>query len=302
MISESKLIDLYNKGIPIRELARKFKIYRPKIRKILNNNNIKIRDSRTAMISMGYIKEKKKFNLSSKEKAYLYGLVIGDVTPVKKSKYTLKLITQTTHIELAELLCKLFKKYGPTSYKPNRNNEFRFQAFVDLDSFSFLLEAEKEKIPYWINKTNLFDFLAGFIDSDGSIMIRKTDVYFQFIIRFFGENLSLLKEIKRRLEEKGYNLSMHKNHSKGDFSYHNGKMIKYNKDYHALEIQRRQQVLDLLNKLPIKHREKQSKKKLIFSIAKRKLKYWKDVKKEVKELKALIEKSVKLKKNLEDLS
>ena len=219
-IDIQKLLENYSNKIPIRELSRNSKIARGTIRKILVENGISIMDSRSAQLAMGYIKEKKKFNLPLQEKAYLYGLVLGDLTPVRKSNYTLKLITHSTHRTFMDLLQRTFEKYGPTTYKETKNqNMFRFQSHVDLDSFLFLLDSKKEIIPDWINSDNFFDFLAGFIDSDGSVIVRKTDKWFQYVIRFFGQNLDLLNEIKRRLEILGYNLSIHKNHKRGDKSY-----------------------------------------------------------------------------------
>lgn len=207
-IDIGNLIKNYNNKVPIRVLSRNLKIGRNTIQKILSENNITILDSRSAQLAMGYIKEKNKFSLSLQEKAYLYGLVLGDLTPVKKSDYTLKLITHSTHKTFMELLQKTFEKYGPTNYKETKNQSmFRFQSHVDLDSFSFLLDSKKEIIPDWINSDNFFDFLAGFIDSDGRVIVRKTDKWFQYVIRFFSQNLDLLKEIKRRLEDLGYNLS-----------------------------------------------------------------------------------------------
>ena len=231
--------------------------------------------------------------MSDTEKAYLYGLVMGDLTPVRKSNYTLKLITHSTHRTFMDLLQKTFEIYGITNYKETKNqNMYRFQTHIDLDSFSFLLDSKSEIIPNWINSDNFFDFLAGFIDSDGSVIIRKTDRYFQYVIRFFGQNLDLLNEIKTRLESLGYNLSMHKSHKIGDKSYNNGILFKYNKDYYVLETFKKAQTLDLLNKIPIRHPEKIAKRDLIYKINKSGFVQWQDVETEVKELKSKIKQSV----------
>ena len=58
-IVEKEVIELYNENKPIRELSRKFNISRTSIKRILRNNNIKIRNSRNALILMGRIKIKK---------------------------------------------------------------------------------------------------------------------------------------------------------------------------------------------------------------------------------------------------
>ena len=130
------------------------------------------------------------------------------------------------------------------------------------------------------------------------MIIKKQKQRYSLNIRFCGENVSLLKGIKRRLENEGYNLSIHKNHSKGDFSYHRGVRIQYNEDYYVLEISRKQQVLDLLRKIPIRHPEKMAKIDLIFDVERRKLVYWQDIEYKVKSLKSKIKESVQQKKCL----
>lgn len=292
-IDIENLIKKYNNKVPIRALSRNLKIGRNTIQKILSENNITILDSRSAQLAMGYIKEKKKFDLSGQEKAYIYGLVLGDLTPVKKSDYTLKLITHSTHKTFVDLLCKTFEKYGIANYKETKKqNMYRFQSHLDLESFSFLLDSKSGIIPNWIDSNNFNDFLAGFIDSDGSVILKKSGKYFQFVIRFFSQNLDFLKEIKRRLEGLGYNLSMHKNHKIGDKSYNNGILFKYNKDYYVLETFKKAQTLDLLSKIPIRHPEKIAKRELIYKINKMGFIQWQDVETEVKELKLKIKQTV----------
>ncbi len=300
-INIQKLLEDYNNKIPIRELSRKLKFSRGYIRKILTENRLSIRDSRSSLIAMNHIKEKQKITLSNTEKAYLYGLVMGDLTPVRKSGYTLKLITHSTHRTFMDLLQKTFEMYGITNYKETKNqNMYRFQTHIDLDSFSFLLHSKNGIIPNWINSDSFFDFLAGFIDSDGSVIIRKSGKYFQYVIRLFGQNLELLNEIKLRLESLGYNLSIHKNHKIGDKIYNNGILFKYNKDYYALETFKKAQTLDLLNKIPIRHPEKIAKKELIFKIQKQGGLHWQNVEKEVKELKLKIKQTVLQKTTLQN--
>ncbi|MBT3865672.1 hypothetical protein HOF78_01040 [Candidatus Woesearchaeota archaeon] len=294
---ESTIIKLYAHNRPIREISRNLEINRSTVRKTLGKNNIKIRNSRDSLISMGHIKEKKKFNVESKEKAYLFGLVMGDLTPVKKSNYTLKLITHTTHPLFGDLLLKSFKEYGITNYKLTKKEEqYRFQSHICLESFNFLINSKENRIPNWIDKENFFHFLAGYIDADGSILVRKTGEYFQFVVRLFSQKLERLIKIKEILQDNGYFVSMHKNHSKGDTSTHNGKIFRYNKDYYVIEICRKNEVLKLLNILPIRHKEKIAKVNLIYKINKSKKVKYKDIEKPVKQLSSLIKQTVMQKK------
>ncbi len=276
----------------IRSVSRKTNIHRGTIRKILVENGINIMDSRSAQLAIGYIKEKSKFNLTPKEKAYLYGLVMGDLTPVKKSNYTLKLITHSTHTIFMDLLQKSFEKYGPTCYKTTKNlNMFRFQSHVDLDSFSFLLDSKQESIPEWITYENFFDFLAGFLDSDGSVMLKRAGKHIFYNIRFFGQNLALLNKIKDRLKEFGFYSSIYPTHKKGFASWHNGILFKYNKDYYTLET-RKTNTIDLLKKIPIRHPEKIMKRDLIFNIYNQNINMWSQIENDVNEVRKLIKQSI----------
>lgn len=125
---------------------------------------------------------------------------------------------------------------------------------------NIFIRIKKEEIPKWIDSNNFFDYLAGYIDSDGCITIKKTDKYFQFVIKFCGENLITLRDLKLRLEKLGYRMSIHKNHSQGDISYHLGKKLIYNEDYYVVETANKPQVLELLEIIPIRHSEKIAKR------------------------------------------
>lgn len=292
-INISRLLENYNNKVPIRELSRSLKIGRGTIRKVLKENKISIRDSRSSLIAMDYIKEKQKVSLSDKEKAYLYGLVMGDLTPVRRSNYTLKLITHSTHLTFIELLYNIFNKYGRSSYKETKlNGMFRFQTHIDLDSFSFLLYSKSEIIPDWINSDNFFDFLAGFIDSDGSVMLKRAGKNVFYSIRFFGQNLDLLSEIKNRLKDLGYDSPIHLSHKKGYTHYRNGIMFRYNKDYYILETRKGLQTIKLLNQIPIRHPEKILKRELIFKIYKENINQWNQIEQEVNRVRLLIKQSV----------
>ena len=136
-------------------------------------------------------------------------------------------------------------------------------------------------MPIWINESNFFDFLAGFIDSDGSIMLKRMGNGIFYGVRLFGQNLELLSEIKRKLEILGFNSSIHKSHSKGEIRYHNGVKFEYNKDYHILETKRKQ-AIQLLKLIPIRHPEKILKRELIFKIYDSDMIHWSNVEKKLK--------------------
>jgi len=227
-IDISKLLENYRDNRPIREISRNLGVGRRTIQKILRENLVPIRNSRESLLAMHHIKEKQKVLLSNTEKAYLYGLVKGDLTPVRKSDYTLKVITHSTHKYFIDLLYDTFKNYGITTYKETKHNSLRFHSHIDLESFSFLLECKNECLPKWIDAENFFDFLAGFLDSDGSVMLKRSGKSIFYNLRFFGQDLELLNQIKARLKSLGFDSSIHLSHKKGDTHFRNEVMFRYN--------------------------------------------------------------------------
>ncbi len=287
MINIKLIVDEYSRIKSIRAISRKFSVSRTFVRKTLIKSGFSIMDSRSAQLAIGYITKKKKVILPSKEKAYLYGLVMGDLTPVRKSNYTLKLITHSTHKYFIELLSETFKNYGVTAYKETKHKSYRFTTYIDLESFYFLLNCKSEIIPEWITSENFFDFLAGFIDSDGSVMLKKAGNHISYNIRFFGQNLHLLNEIKDKLKDFNFDSSVYLTHKKGHASYLNGIMFRYNKNYYTLET-RKNETIELLNKIPIRHPEKIMKRELIFKIYKQKINQWSKIEEEVYKIRKLI--------------
>ncbi len=117
---------------------------------------------------------KHNFSNNLLEKAYLIGFRIGDLNVVRRSSLSSIIVkSNTTKVEQATLLKKLFSKYGPIwiSRPKSRLSVYHFTATLN-DSFSFLLP-KHTSIPVWIVRSkNLFlSFLAGYSDAEGSIGI-----------------------------------------------------------------------------------------------------------------------------------
>lgn len=287
-----KVLAEYSAGRPIREISRNTGLGRLTVKKILLENGFKVRNSRNAQLIMGFYEEKEKFSLGLSTKAYLFGLVMGDLTPVQKTNFTLQLITHTTHLEFVKLLHDVFSPYGPTSDGLRKQGDVRFSAYLDLESFDFLLSAKDEVLVPWISDINFFHFLGGFVDSDGSIYVKKAGKYFQFVIRFFGQGLEILKEIKKRLERIGYRANLSMTHAKGTVSWCKGVKFVYNKDYYTLEISQKQAVIDLIGKIPFRHPEKKLRAQQILKIYNSKVFLWNDISADVIALRTKLRKSV----------
>lgn len=82
--------------------------------------------------------------------------------------------------------------------------------------------------------------MAGFIDSDGSVILRKAGIYFQPVIRVVGQNAELLYKLQEKLKEKRFSVSLRKIPKGG------GKTWSYSKDYFTLEVYKRKDVFALL--------------------------------------------------------
>lgn len=284
------IIDDYEKFKSLRAVARKTTISRPTIKRILLKNDIKILSNDDAIRIANLKYEKKVYDADECSKAYLYGFVAGDVHVFKRSKFTLRAITHTTHNSFVDLFVKQFEMYGNVmcKYKEKRN-EWRVMADLDYESFKFLEERRKDAVPSWINEQNFMHFLAGFIDSDGTIMMRKSGAYFQCVVRVFGQDKCVLAEIKNNLLARGFQPSFYKNFEAGKIRLWKDKIMRYNKDYYVVEIYRKEDSLRLLNSLPIQHKEKIARKKLALEIYQRKEIKWDNIKEEVISLRARLE-------------
>lgn len=279
-----EIVRLYTDELwPIRKLSREFKVGRGTISKMLAENRIKQRnpDVDTRLSNLKYFKEK--FILNPKEKAYIFGFVAGDLTPVKKSKYTLRLITHTTHYTFVKLVENVFGKHGHYKATLTKNKKcWRVVTDLDFSTFSYLLKSKEDEVPEWINESNFLYFLAGLIDADGSLILRKSGKYFQHIIRICGEDFLRLQEITKRLEKMGFHVSFYRNFNKGHERPYDNKILKYNKDYFALDVCQKKESIKLIKLLPIKHPEKLARKDLILEVYESDYVYWIDIEQKVK--------------------
>jgi hypothetical protein len=260
------------KNYGIRKINRELSIDRPIIRRTLVEQDIKIRSCDEAII-LSHRKHKRfKFSEDKKEKAYLIGLTEGDIHARKKSKFTLRLTSASTHKDFIFLLKSSFEKYGPVYIYPTKNKDsynWNFTTDLDYESFKFLLESNRSK--YINNLKNKFflDFLAGLIDSDGSIYPKKTGKYVQCVLRIFAEDIGLLEKVKCMLRNFQYSPNLGINAKKGDTS----RGFIYNEDYYNLELSRKQEVLHILKRLNLKHPEKIKRKAIMLGYENKVLKH-----------------------------
>jgi intein-encoded DNA endonuclease-like protein len=280
-LNREEVIRLYSEGKSLRKMAKELKSTKGTLHKILIENSIPVKTSEeTLRLKMKHVK----FDsvVDPLEKAYISGFVRGDMNTSIKSKYTIRLTSGSTVDAFIELVEDMFRKYGPVYTYPTENvwKARQRNVCVELDSgsFHFLIErCHDNAYIEEIQNDEFFSFISGFIDSDGSIIIRKTREYFQFLIRMFNEDIGLLKTIRGKLESYGFKTSLYINAKKGDKRVHKDVIVSYNKDYWILEISNKRDVLRLLGLLNVRHREKIARKDLILSISRLPLIRYEDI-------------------------
>jgi intein/homing endonuclease len=215
--------------------------------------------------------ERKPFDGTEEDKAYLLGLRHGDLSVSKPWKDVVRVSTSTTHPAMANLFRSLFEPYGhvyqdPRYKKDTKSYEWNLNTIVD-DSFDFLLE-DRADVWKWVaqKESTLLAYLAGVLDSEGSVGIHSNGKGTSLRVMYYNTSQELLFFLKRALEKLGYGptgpyLDKRKGTSTSKYR------IERKKDYYKLALQRFDDAKDLIGRLPIKHSEKVRRKQLALSIS-----------------------------------
>jgi len=228
----------------------------------------------------------KKYNFSGNpsEKAYLMGLVTGDLHTREHGKQILVELS-TTHPAMIDLFYTIFQKYGtPKKYiKYNRiTKRYGWKAYVHLNnSFNFVLSKDDN-----IDDEYFYDFLAGFFDSEGCLHVYDNHNYIGLTVLIYNSNKRLLEIIKRRLEKDGF-------HPKFSIFFKSGRKTREGyyskKELWAVRLHTNKEVLSLMSLIPIKHREKLEKLKIISSVNNNK---WEEISNQINNLRMSIRREV----------
>lgn len=190
---------------------------------------------------------KKDFNGDLAEKAYMVGFRLGDLNVYKTTSHSEVIIARcnTTNDEQANLLKKIFGKYGKVTISKGINKAFSVNCLLN-NSFYFLI-SKSLTVPSWIKKDSKCSlcFAAGYVDAEGNIGVYdgrarfKIDAYDKNIIFWFFKwfqrnNLQCPEPIKI-----GYAGQM----------YDKNKGYKYNKDLWRIRVSEKKSLLKLLEML-----------------------------------------------------
>ncbi len=210
--------------------------------------------------------ERKPFDGTDEDKAYLLGLRHGDLSVSKPWKGVVRVSTSTTHPAMAELFRSLFDPHGhvyqhPRFKKDTNTYEWNLSTIVD-DTFDFLLES-KDTTWSWVVKkeSTLLAYLAGLLDAEGSVGIYPAKLLTSLNVVYYDTNLDLMQFVERSIKSIGFRpLPPYLDKKKGFRSpgYH----IEMTKDYWRVLLGRFDECQQFLSILPIRHPEKMEKSDL----------------------------------------
>jgi intein-encoded DNA endonuclease-like protein len=215
--------------------------------------------------------ERKPFDGTDEDRAYLLGLRHGDLSVSKPWRNVVRVSTSTTHPAMANLFRSLFEPYGhvyqdPRYKKDTKSYEWNLYTIVD-NSFDFLLDDRTEVWKWATQKeSTLIAYLAGVLDAEGSVGIHSNGIGTSVRVMYYNTSQELLIFIKSALEKLGYGptgpyLDKRKGTSTSKYK------IERKKDYYKLALQRFDDAKDLIGRLPIKHSEKVRRMQLATSIS-----------------------------------
>jgi hypothetical protein len=208
------------------------------------------------------------FSGSPQDRAYLRGFARGDLDVRRVSKLAIMVSSTTTHPAFVTLFKSLFEAHGPVYIYPIRDDKWRYKWKVAArldNSFAFILPDQGDDYPHFHTKDEFLAWLAGLIDSDGSVGIIHSGRYLRVNLQIANEDIELLQHIKIELKAGGY-------HPDGPYRVHRqGHVteawnIVYNHDMYCLGIQRYSDVRKILPLLPLRHEEKRRRCELVLQL------------------------------------
>lgn len=216
--------------------------------------------------------ERRPFDGSDEDKAYILGLKHGDLSAYVPFGDVTRVSTSTTHPALAELFTGLFSPYGHVSkyprYKKDTDTyEWNLQAILD-SSFGFLLEI-RQACRGWVSSkdSTALAYLAGLIDAEGYIRMYPNPRTIGITVSIWNTDVDLIEFAYKCLMQVGYAPMKPYLHGKpGPRS--SGFRIEMKKAYWRVMIASFDDAQSLLRRLPTLHREKIARKELALSVAK----------------------------------
>ncbi len=213
---------------------------------------------------------RKPFDGTRLDRAYLQGFARGDLDVRRVSSLALMISSTTTHPDFVSLFESLFRRYGPVYFYPIHDDErgYRWKVAARLDnSFAFMLPEQSSKYPRYRTRDEFFAWLAGPVDSDGSVGIIHGEEYARVHLQVANEDIELLRHIRTELSKGGYHPDgPYLTRSKGYVTP--AWNIEYKGDMHYLLLQRYDEVTEVLGMLPLRHKERCLRRDLVLRLGK----------------------------------
>ncbi len=200
------------------------------------------------------------FSGDEHERAYLMGLRAGDLNSAVYGNQV-RVATSTTHPAMWRLLVSAFGKNGRVNKTAARSKHgFGWLTYAYLDrSFDFLLSKTVSIPKVFLEREDLFlSFLAGYVDAEGSFRVYLNSTHKAMSFRINSEDRLLLKDIRDGLRKMGYHVYWALAAKRG---LNNGK--RYRRSLWSLGMFRESEIIDLIQKLPIRHDEKTRQVRLL---------------------------------------
>jgi len=249
-ISKKELKNLYGKRkFSTLKIAKIYNCYHQTILRKMKEFGIKSRRNTEA----NTLYPKYNFSGNLMEKAYLLGFRTGDLYLCKTSKTgeTIRIEGNSTKLNQIKLIKKIFGKYGHfNKYKAEgiRGVDFWHSYCLVNNTFDFLL-IKRKTIPQWIlnNKKYFSPFLAGYIDSEGSIKIYgNKGCIKQVRFSLASYDKTILRQIREKLISMGIKCGRLRINSPKGYKT-KAKPLPYKEDYYGFGIFSKKSLLQIFD-------------------------------------------------------
>jgi hypothetical protein len=215
--------------------------------------------------------ERKPFDGTDEDKAYILGVAHGDFHVSRPFGDAVRISTSTTHPAMVELFESLFSRYGHVDRYPRYKKDtgtygWNIQVILDK-SFEFLLEP-RDKCREWVMRkgSTMLAYLAGLIDAEGHIRPHANPKTVGIDVSIWNTDTELLDFAYNCLKHLGYRpLEPYLSQPPGGES--SGFHIARRKAEWRVLLARFEETQSLLRRLPLQHREKVAKKEVALSVA-----------------------------------
>ncbi len=139
------------------------------------------------------------FTGSLAEKAYIYGFTVGDLNvyiPGKITSTTLIVRCHTTQQAQVDVFDSCFATYSAITKSFNRQTgSIHMTAYLDVQSFKFLMDKYTLLIPNWLTSESAWPFIAGYNDAEGNFLLNqnrarfKIDCYDGYVLQWINHFL-----------------------------------------------------------------------------------------------------------------